>query len=86
MKLRKTHTIPGINCLSGTVLLHAGLCSRLTEADVDGSCQSEKEAVTGNVFISSCIAIAFLKVSQKSDSFLASLQHQCRQYRRKHDG
>lgn len=46
----------------------------LTEADVEQAVASQgKEAVTGNVFIWFLCAIAFLKVSQKIDSFMASL-------------
>lgn len=48
--------------------------SELTEADVEQAVASQgKEAVTGNVFIWFLCAIAFLKVSQKIDSFMASL-------------
>ena len=46
----------------------------LTQADVEAAVASQgKEAVTGNVFVWFLCAIAFLKVSQKIDSFLASL-------------
>ena len=48
--------------------------SELTEADVEQAVADQgKEAVTGNVFIWFLCAIAFLKVSQKIDSFMASL-------------
>ncbi len=48
--------------------------SELTEADVEQAVAVQgKEAVTGNVFIWFLCAIAFLKVSQKIDSFMASL-------------
>ena len=48
--------------------------AELTEADVEAAVASQgKEAVTGNVFVWFLCAIAFLKVSQKIDSFLASL-------------
>lgn len=48
--------------------------SELTEADVEQAVADHgKEAVTGNVFIWFLCAIAFLKVSQKIDSFMASL-------------
>ena len=48
--------------------------SELTEADVEQAVAEQgKEAVTGNVFIWFLCAIAFLKVSQKIDSFMASL-------------
>ena len=46
----------------------------LTEAQVEEAVASQgKEAVTGNIFIWFLCAIAFLKVSQKIDSFMASL-------------
>ena len=46
----------------------------LTQADVEAAVASQgKEAVTGNVFVWFLCAIAFFKVSQKIDSFLASL-------------
>lgn len=46
----------------------------LTEAQVEEAVAEQgKEAVTGNVFIWFLCAIAFLKVSQKIDSFMASL-------------
>ena len=48
--------------------------SELTEVDVEQAVAEQgKEAVTGNVFIWFLCAIAFLKVSQKIDSFMASL-------------
>ena len=48
--------------------------SELTEADVEQAVADQgNEAVTGNVFIWFLCAIAFLKVSQKIDSFMASL-------------
>ena len=46
----------------------------LSKADVEQAVASQgKETVTGNVFIWFLCAIAFLKVSQKIDSFLAGL-------------
>lgn len=48
--------------------------SELTEADVEQAVADQgKEAVTGNVFIWFLCAIAFLKVSQKIDSFMAKV-------------
>lgn len=48
--------------------------AELTEAEVEQAVADQgKEAVTGNVFIWFLCAIAFLKVSQKIDSFMASL-------------
>ncbi|MDD4434486.1 MAG: hypothetical protein PHN48_12505, partial [Parabacteroides sp.] len=63
------------------VLLCTLLCSSMTvfaetitDAQVEEAVASQgKEAVTGNVFIWFLCAIAFLKVSQKIDSFMASL-------------
>ena len=46
----------------------------LSESDVQAAVDSSsKEAVSGNVFIWFLCAIAFLKVSQKIDSFMSSL-------------
>ena len=46
----------------------------LTEAEVQQQVNSQgREAVTGNIFIWFLCAIAFLKVSQKIDSFMSSL-------------
>lgn len=62
--------------VSLTVLLYAlpVFAAELTEADVEQAVSSQgKEAVTGNVFLWFLCAIAFLKVSQKIDSFMASL-------------
>jgi len=64
-----------------TVLIVVFLCSFLTvtafavtEAEVEAQVASQgKEAVTGNLFIWFLCAIAFLKISQKIDSFMASL-------------
>ncbi|CUX15523.1 hypothetical protein [Clostridium sp. C105KSO13] len=48
--------------------------AELTEAEVEQAVSANgKEAVTGNVFVWFLCAIAFLKVSQKIDSFLSSL-------------
>lgn len=46
----------------------------LTEADVQAQVDAVgKEAVTGNIFVWFLCAVAFLKVSQKIDSFMSSL-------------
>lgn len=46
----------------------------ITEGDVESAVNSKgREAVTGNVFIWFLCAIAFLKMSQKIDSFMSSL-------------
>lgn len=59
------------------VLLISALCVpafALTEAEVEAQvAASSKEAVTGNVLIWFLCAVAFLKVSQKIDSFMATL-------------
>lgn len=56
-------------CFSGTVF-----AAELTEAEVEQAVAEQgKETVTGNIFIWFLCAIAFLKVSQKIDSFMASL-------------
>ena len=48
--------------------------SALTEAEVQAQVNAVgKEAVTGNLFIWFLCAVAFLKVSQKIDSFMSSL-------------
>ena len=75
MKLRKK-LIPFL-VLTAWLVLFCSMpvfAAELTEADVEAAVASQgKEAVTGNVFVWFLCAIAFLKVSQKIDSFLASL-------------
>lgn len=52
----------------------AVLAETITEAQVEAQVASQgKEAVTGNVFIWFLCAVAFLKISQKIDSFMATL-------------
>ena len=47
--------------------------AELTEAQVEQAVAEQgKETVTGNVFVWFLCAIAFLKVSQKIDSFMAN--------------
>ncbi len=59
------------------VLILSALCVpalALDESEVEAAvAASSKEAVTGNVLIWFLCAVAFLKVSQKIDSFMASL-------------
>lgn len=59
------------------ILLICALCQpalAITEEEVQAQIDANgKEAVSGNVFIWFLCAIAFLKVSQKIDSFMASL-------------
>lgn len=64
--------------ISVLVLLLSGLAavpaSALTEEEVRQQIAAEgSAAVTGNIFIWFLCAIAFLKVSQKVDSFMSSL-------------
>lgn len=62
--------------LTFTVLLcfEPAFAADLTESEVKRAVAKHgKEAVTGNVFIWFLCAVAFLKVSQKIDSFLSSL-------------
>ena len=61
-----------------TVLVICSLCSISILAVTEGEVQSQvasqgKEAVTGNILIWFLCAVAFLKVSQKIDTFLSSL-------------
>lgn len=60
------------------MLVLACLCTipafAITEAEVESEVAAVgKEAVTGNVLIWFLCAVAFLKVSQKIDSFMSSL-------------
>ena len=70
--------IPRLIGVSVLVLLLSGLAavpaSALTEEEVRQQIAAEgSAAVTGNIFIWFLCAIAFLKVSQKVDSFMSSL-------------
>ena len=57
-----------------TVSLGAVEAFALTEAEVQAQVNAVgKEAVTGNLFVWFLCAVAFLKVSQKIDSFMSSL-------------
>ena len=61
-----------------TILMICSLCSLSVLAVTEGEVQSQvaaqgKEAVTGNILIWFLCAVAFLKVSQKIDTFLSSL-------------
>lgn len=59
----------------------------VTEEEVQAQVDAVgKEAVSGNVLIWFMCAIGFLKVSQKIDSFMASLGGQCRPHRRQYVG
>lgn len=73
--MRKTTRI--LTLLLLTVLIVSTLCVpafALDESEVEAAVSaSSKEAVTGNVLIWFLCAVAFLKVSQKIDSFMATL-------------
>ncbi len=61
-----------------TVLMICSLCSISSLAITEGEVQSQvavqgKEQVTGNIFIWFLCAVAFLKVSQKIDTFMSAL-------------
>lgn len=66
-----------LSLLPLALVLAALLCApafALTEAEVEAQvAASGKEAVTGNVLIWFLCAVAFLKVSQKIDSFMATM-------------
>lgn len=66
-----------LSLLPLALVLAAVLCTpvlALTESEVEAQvAASSKEAVTGNVLIWFLCAVAFLKVSQKIDSFMASM-------------
>ena len=73
--MKKTKRI--LTVLFLAALLISMLCVpafALTESEVEAQvAASSKEAVTGNVLIWFLCAVAFLKVSQKIDSFMATL-------------
>ena len=49
-------------------------CYAITDADVQSAVEaSDKESVSGNLFVWFLCAVAFMKVSQKIDSFMGSL-------------
>ena len=65
-----------LNCLLmlALVLVMSTSAFAISESDVESAVSaSGKEAVSGNVLVWFLCAIAFLKVSQKIDSFLSSL-------------
>lgn len=65
-----------LNCLLILVLVAVMSTSvfAISESDVESAVSaSGKEAISGNVLVWFLCAIAFLKVSQKIDSFLSSL-------------
>ena len=55
-------------------LMASGTCYAITESEVHTAVEAGgKEAVSGNLFVWFLCAIAFMKVSQKIDSFMSSL-------------
>lgn len=55
-------------------LMLGGTCYAITESEVQSAVDAGgKEAVSGNLFVWFLCAIAFMKVSQKIDSFMSSL-------------
>ncbi|MDR0917251.1 MAG: hypothetical protein LBN02_08730 [Oscillospiraceae bacterium] len=72
-KHRKIIIISIITALTLTMLFSTTAFA-VTESDVQAQVNAQgREAVTGNVFIWFLCAIAFLKISQKIDSFMSSL-------------
>lgn len=56
------------------ILMLSVTCYAITDAEVQAAVDaSNKEAVSGNLFVWFLCAIAFIKVSQKIDSFMSSL-------------
>ena len=68
--MKRKRIVTGIYLSFSLMLYHPLVVYALTEAEVD---EFGKETATGNVFIWFLYAIAFLKVSQKIDSFMSSL-------------
>ena len=69
-----------MRCITGIVLSVLVICaltipaSALTESDVQSQVSaSGKEGVAGNLFVWFLCAVAFLKISQKIDSFMQGL-------------
>ena len=70
---KKNHIIRGAALLPALAALTSAACA-VEESEVQSAVASAgRDAVSGNVFIWFLCAVAFLKVSQKIDSFLASL-------------
>ena len=73
--MRKSKQI--LTALVLTALVLSALCipaSAITESEVEAQvAASGREAVTGSVLLWFLCAVAFLKVSQKIDSFMATL-------------
>lgn len=73
--MKKRSIIAVILCLSAAVLLISSISVfAITDSEVQQYVDANgKEAATGNVFIWFICAIAFLKISQKIDSFMGTL-------------
>lgn len=73
--MKKKKLILFILCFAVVALLTSGITAfAVTEAEVQQYVDANgKEAATGNVFIWFICAIAFLKISQKIDSFMGAL-------------
>lgn len=71
---KKKHILRNALMAAGLFYCHSLPVFAITEAEVQAQVNSVgREAVTGNLFIWFLCAVAFLKVSQKIDSFLSSL-------------
>lgn len=73
---RKKQILLSLLLLTSMILLYSipVFAAELTEAEVEQAVANQgKEAVTGNILIWFLCALAFLKISQKIDSFMASL-------------
>jgi len=74
MQVKHRKTIIIITLLTVIILSLSMTALAITEAEVQAQIASRgREAVSGNVFIWFLCAVAFLKISQKIDSFMSSL-------------
>ncbi len=73
-RLSALHICTALLLSASLFLCHSQTAFAVTEAEVQAQVSTQgKEAVAGNVLIWFLCAIAFLKVSQKIDSFMSSL-------------
>ncbi|MBR0278237.1 MAG: hypothetical protein IJQ50_07250 [Clostridia bacterium] len=71
--MRKKICISALLCIV-ILIAFSMVCFALTDAEVESAVNSSsKESVSGSIFIWFLCAIAFMKVSQKIDSFMGSL-------------
>ena len=71
--MRRKHIL-NLACLTGAALLLSTAAFAIEQSEVESAvAASSKPEVAGNVFIWFLCAIAFLKISQKIDNFMASL-------------